>query len=224
MLATPDHPRHRDAIHNLRAITDRRALIAPDRPSAGPRFPARSIGWTIHAEIMHRWRQKRHLYFASNMSTKMRDVDYTGKLAFRDLADVQTAAAQLQAARKTPLDRHKPLGLTSRPQNTVKRLISPSVQHDVVRKPLRTFRRSCLLGNTRPPVQVILDIPEAEMKQIVLAVCAVLIIAVRPTPETRGSSKVCPISIRPPAWSRSALRRPWQGSTRTITPTSRTGR
>jgi hypothetical protein len=34
------------------------------------------------------------------MLTKLRDVDYTGKLPFRDLADPQQAARRLEAARK----------------------------------------------------------------------------------------------------------------------------
>ena len=51
-------------------------------------------------EIMTAGGRGGHLYFASGMSTKLRDVDYTGKLAFRDLADVQTAALRLEAARK----------------------------------------------------------------------------------------------------------------------------
>ncbi len=73
--------------------------------SSGPVFGrrqslARSTAWTTQLEIMTAGGKSGHLYFASDMSTKMRDVDYTGKLAFRDLADVQTAAAQLEAARK----------------------------------------------------------------------------------------------------------------------------
>jgi hypothetical protein len=40
-----------------------------------------------------------HLYFASGFPPRLRDVDYTGKLAFRDLADVAAAAGALEKAR-----------------------------------------------------------------------------------------------------------------------------
>ena len=85
--------------YTIYAITDRRALIVRTgfRP-ATISCPFDRMDETF--EIMSAGGKSGHLYFASNMSTKMRDVDYTGKLAFRDLADVQTAAAQLEAARK----------------------------------------------------------------------------------------------------------------------------
>ncbi|ARQ01160.1 hypothetical protein [Pseudorhodoplanes sinuspersici] len=85
--------------YTIYAITDRRALIVRTglRPSTVS-CPFNRMDEKL--EIMSAGGESGHLYFASNMSTKMRDVDYTGKLAFRDLADVQTAAAQLEAARK----------------------------------------------------------------------------------------------------------------------------
>ncbi|MGD9925042.1 MAG: hypothetical protein AB7V13_26895 [Pseudorhodoplanes sp.] len=88
-----------DTRSTIYAITDRRALIVrhglrPDviscpfeRMDAAP-------------EVMAPGGKGGHLYFATGMSTKLRDVDYTGKLAFRDLADVKTAALRLEAARK----------------------------------------------------------------------------------------------------------------------------
>lgn len=85
--------------YTVYAITDRRALIVrnglrPDLVSC-PFERMDAI-----PEIMTAGGRGGHLYFASGMSTKLRDVDYTGKLAFRDLADVQTAALRLEAARK----------------------------------------------------------------------------------------------------------------------------
>jgi len=82
----------------LYAITDRRALILRTgfRPSKTS-CPFDRMDAT--PEVMTANGKSGHLTFASDMSTKMRDVDYTGKLAFRDLADVHAAAAQLKAAR-----------------------------------------------------------------------------------------------------------------------------
>jgi len=84
--------------YTIYAITDRRALIVRTglRPSTVS-CPFNRMDDKL--EIITAGKGG-HLYFASNMSTKLRDVDYTGKLAFRDLADVQTAATQLEAARK----------------------------------------------------------------------------------------------------------------------------
>jgi hypothetical protein len=85
--------------YTIYAITNRRALIVRTglRP-ATVSCPFDRMDDTF--EIMSAGGKSGHLYFASDMSTKMRDVDYTGKLAFRDLADVKAAAAQLEAARK----------------------------------------------------------------------------------------------------------------------------
>jgi hypothetical protein len=89
-----------DTRYTVYAITDRRALIIrhglrPDVVSCPfERMDAR-------AEIMTAGRRGGHLYFASEMPTKLRDVDYTGRLAFRDIADVQAAADALERARPT---------------------------------------------------------------------------------------------------------------------------
>lgn len=87
--------------YTIYAITDRRALIVRSglRPSTMS-CPFNRMDDRL--ELITAGGKSGHLYFASNMSTKMRDVDYTGKLAFRDLADVQAAAEQLEAARKHP--------------------------------------------------------------------------------------------------------------------------
>jgi hypothetical protein len=81
------------------AITDRRALIVHDgfRPDLVS-CPFEQMDPVL--EIMAPGGKGGHLYFASGMSTKLRDVDYTGKLAFRDLADPQSAARWLDSARK----------------------------------------------------------------------------------------------------------------------------
>lgn len=87
--------------YTIYAITDRRALIVRTGLRSGTvSCPFNRMDDKL--EIMTAGGKSGHLYFASSMSTKMRDVDYTGKLAFRDLADVQIAADQLEAARKRP--------------------------------------------------------------------------------------------------------------------------
>ncbi len=87
--------------YTIYAITDRRALIVRTGPRAGTvSCPFNRMD--DHLEIMTAGGKSGHLYFASNMSTKMRGVDYTGKLGFRDLADVRAAADQLETARKHP--------------------------------------------------------------------------------------------------------------------------
>jgi hypothetical protein len=84
------------------AITDRRALIVH--------------GGMRHSVVKHSFRDMDeelevletgggagHVYFASNMSTKMRDTDHTGKLAFRDVANAKKVAEILDRARgKSP--------------------------------------------------------------------------------------------------------------------------
>ncbi len=81
------------------AITDRRALIVHDAIRPGVvSCPFERMDATL--EVMTATGKGGHLFFASRMPTKLRDVDYTGNLAFRDLADPQEAANQLEAARK----------------------------------------------------------------------------------------------------------------------------
>jgi hypothetical protein len=81
------------------AITNRRALIVRDgwRPSLVS-CPFERMDAT--PEVTAAGRKGGHLYFASGMPTNLRDVDYTGRLGFRDLADPQDAANRLEAARK----------------------------------------------------------------------------------------------------------------------------
>ena len=88
-----------EAQATLYAITDRRVLILHRgmRPE--------TLSWPFGRldatpELMTAGGKGGHLYIASNMPTKMRDVDYTGKLALRDLADVQAAADALAQARQ----------------------------------------------------------------------------------------------------------------------------
>lgn len=87
-----------DTRYTIYAITDRRALIVrhglrPDTVSCPfDRMDA-------EPEIMTARGGSGHLNFASGMPTRLRDVDYTGRLGFRDLADVQAAAVALQRAR-----------------------------------------------------------------------------------------------------------------------------
>ncbi|MFZ5689715.1 MAG: hypothetical protein ACOY5F_00530 [Pseudomonadota bacterium] len=88
-----------DTQYTIYAITDRRALIVhngvrPDLLSC----PFDRMDAVL--EIMAPGGKGGHLYFASGMPAKLRDVDYTGRLAFRDLADPQEAERQLEAARK----------------------------------------------------------------------------------------------------------------------------
>jgi hypothetical protein len=88
-----------DTQYTIYAITDRRALIVRDGFwSDLLSCPFERMDAAL--EIMAPGGRGGHLYFASGMPTKLRDVDYTGKLAFRDLADPQEAASRLEAARK----------------------------------------------------------------------------------------------------------------------------
>jgi hypothetical protein len=88
-----------EAQSTVYAITDRRVLIVHRgmRPE--------TLSWPFGRldatpEFMTAGGKGGHLYIASHMPTKMRDVDYTGKLALRDLADVQEAAEALAKARQ----------------------------------------------------------------------------------------------------------------------------
>jgi hypothetical protein len=84
------------------AITDRRALIVHD----GMRKSVVSHAFRNmdeKLEVLETGNGAGHVYFASNMSTKMRDTDHTGKLAFRDVARAQEVAKILDRARgKSP--------------------------------------------------------------------------------------------------------------------------
>jgi hypothetical protein len=87
-----------DTQYTLYAITDRRALILHDgfRPDIVS-CPFERMD--DKPELMMAGGKGGHLYFASRFPTQWRDVDYTGKLAFRDLADVPAAAEALAKAR-----------------------------------------------------------------------------------------------------------------------------
>jgi hypothetical protein len=87
-----------DTRYTVYAITDRRALIVRDgfRPDL---LSCAFERMDQEPECMTGGGRSGHLYFASGMPTKLRDVDYTGKLAFRDLADVPAAADALARAR-----------------------------------------------------------------------------------------------------------------------------
>jgi hypothetical protein len=80
------------------AITDRRVLIV----HRGMRHS--NVGHPFSAmdkelEVLETGGGAGHVYFASNLSTKMRDTDHTGKLAFRDVANAREVARILDKAR-----------------------------------------------------------------------------------------------------------------------------
>lgn len=81
------------------AITSRRALIV----HSGRRHEIVSVPFRdmdAELEVLETGGGAGHVYFSSGHSTKMRDTDYTGKLAFRDVANAHGVAMILDAARK----------------------------------------------------------------------------------------------------------------------------
>ncbi len=82
------------------AITDRRALIARRPPSRPPLVRCGFDAMDDTFEILETGSGAGHLYFASGLSTKMRDTDHTGKLAFRDVGKVHDVAKLLDRTRK----------------------------------------------------------------------------------------------------------------------------
>lgn len=81
------------------AITGHRALIVHN----GMRHSVVSHAFRdmdSELEVLETGGGAGHLYFASNVSTKLRDTDYTGKLAFRDVANVQQVARLLDLVRE----------------------------------------------------------------------------------------------------------------------------
>jgi hypothetical protein len=82
------------------AITNRRALIARRPPSRPPLVTCGFDAMDKKFEILETGSGAGHLYFASGLSTKMRDTDYTGKLAFRDVANAHAVAKILENARR----------------------------------------------------------------------------------------------------------------------------
>lgn len=81
------------------AITDRRALIARRRPSRPPLVSCRFDAMDKKLEVLETGAGSGHVYFASGLSTRMRDTDHTGKLAFRDVAKAREVAKLLDKAR-----------------------------------------------------------------------------------------------------------------------------
>jgi len=88
-----------DSLYTLYAITDRRALILHDWLKQ-ERVSCPFERMDDKLELLTAGGKGGHLYFASRFPPRLRDVDYTGKLAFRDLADVPAAAAALEKVRK----------------------------------------------------------------------------------------------------------------------------
>jgi hypothetical protein len=81
------------------AITNRRALIVHD----GMKHEVVSVPFERmdeKLEVLETGGGAGHVYFASNMRTKQRDTDHTGKMAFRDVANASNVAKILDAARK----------------------------------------------------------------------------------------------------------------------------
>lgn len=85
--------------HTVYAITNRGALIVHGgmRPEV-----VRTLFSEIDAtfEVLSTGYGAGHVYFASGKPTRMRDVDYTGKLAFRNVLQAQHIARVLDAVRK----------------------------------------------------------------------------------------------------------------------------
>ncbi len=82
------------------AITDRRILIARRPPARPPLVSCNFDAMDDKLEILETGAGSGHVYFASGLSTKMRDTDYTGKLAFRDVAKAHEVAALLDKTRR----------------------------------------------------------------------------------------------------------------------------
>ncbi len=85
--------------HTVYAITNRAALIVHHGMRPGVvRTPFREMDEKL--EILETGYGAGHVYFASGKSVKLRDVDYTGKLAFRNVLLAQHVARLLDAVRK----------------------------------------------------------------------------------------------------------------------------
>jgi hypothetical protein len=81
------------------AITNRRAIIKHDTVSRRRVVSVDFADMDDKLEILPVRPGIGHLYFASDQSTKLEDVDYTGKLAFRHLAAPEKVADLLDRAR-----------------------------------------------------------------------------------------------------------------------------
>jgi hypothetical protein len=82
------------------AITDRRVLIVRRPPSRPALVECAFDAMDAKLEILETGGGAGHLYFASGWPTKVRDTDHTGKLAFRDVANVHDVAKLLDKTRK----------------------------------------------------------------------------------------------------------------------------
>jgi hypothetical protein len=81
------------------AITNRRALIV----HGGMKREAVSVAFERmdeKLEVLETGNGAGHVYFASNMPSKQRDTDHTGRIAFRDVANARGVAAILDAVRR----------------------------------------------------------------------------------------------------------------------------
>jgi len=81
------------------AITDRRALIARRLPARPPLVTCSFEAMDDKLEVLETGAGAGHVYFASGFSNKMRDTDYMGKLAFRDVGKAHEVAKLLDKVR-----------------------------------------------------------------------------------------------------------------------------
>lgn len=88
-----------EAAFTTYAVTDRRALIVRRAPARHPLVSVAFADMNRELKVLETGDGAGHLYFASGYSTRMRDTDHTGKLAFRDVADVHKLADLLARAR-----------------------------------------------------------------------------------------------------------------------------
>ncbi len=79
------------------AITDRRAIIKHDALGNQQSVAVRFEDMDEKLEILPVRPGIGHLYFASCVPTRISDTDYTGKLAFRELAKPEAVAAFLES-------------------------------------------------------------------------------------------------------------------------------
>ena len=82
------------------AITNHRAIIRHDGIGKQSTVSVRFEDMDKTLEILPTRKGVGHLYFASGMSTKLSNVDHTGKLAFRELPDPEDVAALMERIRK----------------------------------------------------------------------------------------------------------------------------
>ena len=81
------------------AITDRRAIIKHDTFSRRRLVSVAFENMDDKLEILPAGPGNGHVYFASGLPTKINDVDYSGKLAFRHVAAPEAVAEILDRAR-----------------------------------------------------------------------------------------------------------------------------